>query len=76
MTMMNGAMNEDTGEQKSTPSHSPPAGEVRVGIKLTERQQRARRARSIAIALSLGALVILFYIVTLVKGPAVLVRPL
>jgi hypothetical protein len=46
------------------------------GIKLTEQQQRARRARSIAIAVSLGALVVLFYIVTLVKGPAVLVRPL
>ena len=46
------------------------------GIKLTAQQQRARRARSIAIAVSLGALVILFYIVTLVKGPAVLVRPL
>ncbi len=47
-----------------------------TGIKLTERQLRARRARSIAIAVSLGALVVLFYIVTLVKGPAVLVRPL
>ncbi|HKM87959.1 MAG TPA: CoxF protein [Xanthobacteraceae bacterium] len=47
-----------------------------TGIKLTERQQRARRARSIAIAVSLGVLVVLFYIVTLVKGPAVLVRPL
>jgi hypothetical protein len=46
------------------------------GIKLTERQLRARRARSIAIAVSLGVLVILFYIVTLVKGPGVLVRPL
>ncbi|HEX3859675.1 MAG TPA: CoxF protein, partial [Pseudolabrys sp.] len=32
--------------------------------------------RSIAIALSLAALVILFYVVTLVKGPAVLIRPL
>jgi hypothetical protein len=48
----------------------------RAGIRLTEQQQRARRARSIAIALSLGVLVILFYIVTLVKGPGVLVRPL
>ena len=47
-----------------------------IGIKLTERQLRARRARSIAIAVSLGVLVVLFYIVTLVKGPAVLVRPL
>jgi hypothetical protein len=46
------------------------------GIKLTAEQQRARRARSIAIAVSLGVLVVLFYIVTLVKGPAVLVRPL
>jgi hypothetical protein len=46
------------------------------GIKLTEQQQRARRARSIAIGVALGALVILFYIVTLVKGPGVLERPL
>jgi hypothetical protein len=46
------------------------------GIKLTKQQQRARRARSIAIAVSLGVLVILFYIVTLVKGPGVLNRPL
>jgi len=45
-------------------------------IRLTEQQLRARRARSIAIAVSLGLLVVLFYIVTLVKGPAVLVRPL
>ena len=45
-------------------------------IMLTAEQQRRRRARSIAIALALGALVILFYIVTLVKGPAVLNRPL
>jgi hypothetical protein len=46
------------------------------GIVLTEEQKRRRRARSIAIALSLGALVVLFYGVTLVKGPAVLIRPL
>jgi hypothetical protein len=46
------------------------------GIRLTEQQQRARRARSIAIAISLGVLVVLFYIVTLVKGPGVLERPL
>jgi len=45
-------------------------------IVLTPEQQRRRRARSIAIALALGALVILFYIVTLVKGPGVLNRPL
>ncbi len=46
------------------------------GIVLTEEQKRARRSRSIAIALCLGVLVVLFYIVTLVKGPAVLIRPL
>lgn len=45
-------------------------------IVLSEEQKRSRRARSIAIALALGALVILFYVVTLVKGPAVLNRPL
>ena len=46
------------------------------GIVLTEAQKRARRARSIAIALTLGALAILFYVITLVKGPGVLNRPL
>ena len=45
------------------------------GIALTEAQKRARRSRSIAIALALAALVILFYVMTLVKGPGVLVRP-
>ena len=44
-------------------------------IVLTEEQKRKRRARSIAIALALGALVVLFYIVTLVKGPGVLNQP-
>jgi hypothetical protein len=46
------------------------------GVVLTEAQKRARRSRSIAIALSLAALVGLFYVMTLVKGPIVLVRPL
>jgi hypothetical protein len=46
------------------------------GIRLTEAQLRARRARSIAIAVSLGVLVVLFYIVMLVKGPGMLERPL
>ena len=47
-----------------------------TGIVLTEEQKRRRRARSIAIAVSLGILVVLFYLVTLVKGPGVLQRPL
>jgi len=46
------------------------------GIVLTEDQKRRRRQRSIAIALALGILVVLFFAVTLVKGPAVLTRPM
>ncbi len=46
------------------------------GVVLTEAQKRARRSRSIAIALALVALVVLFYVMTLVKGPMVLVRPI
>jgi len=40
-------------------------------------QKRRRRARSIAIGLALGALVLLFYVLTIAKlGPDVLRRPL
>jgi hypothetical protein len=46
------------------------------GIVLTEGQLRARRSRSIAIAVSLVVLVVLFYAMTLVNGPAILVRPI
>ena len=46
------------------------------GIVLTEAQKRSRRQRSIAIAVILLALVVLFFVVTLVKGPAVLIRPI
>ena len=47
------------------------------GIVLTEEQKRRRRARSIALGLVLGTLVLLVYVVTIVKlGPGVLNRPL
>ena len=46
------------------------------GIVLTEAQKKRRRERSIAIALALGVLVVLFFAVTMVKGPAVLTRPM
>jgi len=46
------------------------------GIVLTEAQKKTRRERSIAIALALGVLVMLFFAVTMVKGPGVLVRPM
>jgi hypothetical protein len=46
------------------------------GIVLTEAQKKRRRERSIAIALALGVLVALFFAVTLVKGPGVMLRPM
>lgn len=46
------------------------------GIVLTEAQRKSRRERSIAIALALGVLVVLFFAVTMVKGPAVMLRPM
>ncbi len=46
------------------------------GVVLTEAQKKKRRERSIAIALALGILVVLFFAVTMVKGPMVLHRPL
>ena len=46
------------------------------GVRLTEQQLRARRARSIAIALALGAFVVVIFLVTIVRlGPAALPRP-
>jgi hypothetical protein len=48
-----------------------------TGIVLTEEQKRRRRARSIAVGLALGALVLLFYLVTIVKlGPGAAMRPM
>ena len=44
---------------------------------LSPEDQRRRRRRSLAIALVLGSLVVLFYAVTIAKlGPQVLQRPL
>jgi hypothetical protein len=45
-------------------------------VTMTEQQKKARRNRSVAIGLGLAALVIIFYVVTLVKfGPSILDRP-
>jgi hypothetical protein len=45
--------------------------------RLTPEEQRRRRQRSIAIAVALGAIAVLFYVVTIAKlGPQVLNRPL
>jgi hypothetical protein len=54
-----------------------PGTEAETGIRLTEQQLRARRGRSIAIALALGAFVILIFVVTLVRlGSSVQTRPM
>jgi hypothetical protein len=46
-------------------------------VTMTEAQKKARRNRNIAIAVGLAALVIIFYVATIVKfGPAILIRPL
>jgi len=48
-----------------------------TSVQLTEQQLRARRARSIAIALALGAFVVLVFVVTLVRlGSRVLTPPM
>lgn len=45
--------------------------------RLTEEQRRRRRSRSLALALLLGALVVIFYVLTLVRlGPGVVERPM
>ncbi len=48
------------------------------GVQLTEEQKKKRRSRSIAIGVVLAALVLLFYVITIVKlGPGIVSgRPL
>jgi hypothetical protein len=51
--------------------------EGRTVKKLSPEELKRRRSRSIAIAVALGALALLFYVVTIAKmGPQVLNRPL
>ena len=45
-------------------------------MRLTPEQAKSRRARNIAIALIVAALVVIFYAITIVKlGPNVLLKP-
>lgn len=47
------------------------------GVVLSDKQKKARRLRSIAIAVSLGLLVIVFYLVTILRfGPEIFNRVL
>jgi thiol:disulfide interchange protein len=46
--------------------------EVKDGLVLSEEEKRRRRQRSLALALVLGAIVLLFYAITIVKQGAAL----
>ncbi|MCZ0737812.1 hypothetical protein [Phreatobacter sp. AB_2022a] len=50
--------------------------EPEKGIVLTEEEKKRRRQRNVALALVLAGLCVLFWAVTLVKGPAMFNRPL
>lgn len=46
-------------------------------VELTEKQKKARRSRSVALAIVLACLVVLFYVVTVIKiGPGIFDRPM
>jgi predicted nucleic acid-binding Zn ribbon protein len=46
------------------------------GIILTAEEKKRQRQRNVAIAVALVGLCLLFWAVTLVKGPAMLTRPM
>jgi hypothetical protein len=43
---------------------------------LADEQMRRRRRRSVALALALAALVVLFWLMTVMHGPSILNRPI
>lgn len=59
----------------NTPSDQPKDGRE-LGRTLTPEEAKSRRSRNVAIALGIGLLIILFYVVTIAKlGIGVVVRP-
>jgi hypothetical protein len=70
-------MPEQPGEDLSiAPGPQAGTGPEPTGIRLTPEQLRARRSRSIAIALALGAFVLVIFAVTIVRlGSAALTGP-
>ena len=46
--------------------------EVKNGVILSEEEKRRRRQRSLALALVLGALVLVFYVISIIKQGAAL----
>ena len=62
------AVNDPQGDDQQAPSQP--------GRRLTPEEAKSRRARNIAIAIGIGFLIVLFYVVTIVKlGVGVVVRP-
>ena len=47
-----------------------------TGIVLTPEQKKRQRERSIAIACALAVMVVLFFAMTMVRGPGLFVRPM
>lgn len=45
-------------------------------VRLTDVEIKRRRGRNVALALGLVLLVVIFYAVTMVKGPGLMERPL
>ena len=69
------ATDERNEEQEMNHARMPEVARDAQG--LTEEDRRRRRSRSIALAVTLGLLVALFYVVTIAKlGPGVLDRPM
>ena len=70
------AGSEGNGSSRGKEGSNAPASRDE-GVRLSKEEQRARTRRSIAIALALVGLVILFYIATIVRlGGNVLNRPM
>lgn len=71
-------MTDNEPNKREAEPRNPHEPEIAGYVTLTDEQKRRRRARSLAIALTLGALCLLFYIVTIVKlGPGVVMnRPM
>ncbi len=46
------------------------------GIVLTPEEKKRQHKRNVAIAIALAGLCVMFWVITLVKGPAMLQRPM
>lgn len=60
-------------QPKPVPTRSEP---VQMSPEERAHFYKQRRSRSVGLALALGAVVLLFYVISLVQGPAILNRPM